>query len=113
MTKAQGSPKRPVVEQFEKLWSQALLAVSTAEDEAGKLVHKVSDFAGWSQDEARRHIREFSERLVTQRRDLEKSVEESVKRALAGLTLPRREDIAAFEARLNRVAERLEALGKR
>ena len=64
--------KRPLAETFERLWGQALLAVSTAEEEAGRVVQRVTGAAGWSQDEVRRQARELTERLVTQRRDLER-----------------------------------------
>jgi polyhydroxyalkanoate synthesis regulator phasin len=102
--------KRPLAESFERLWSQALLAVSTAEEEAGRVVQRVTGAAGWSQDEVRRHARELTERLVTQRRDLERNVEEGVRRALGRMTLPRREELQDVSARLERIAQRIEAL---
>ena len=46
---------------FDRVWGQALLAVSTAEDEASKVLGRVAKVAGWSQDEAERHVREFAE----------------------------------------------------
>ena len=104
--------KHPVAETFERLWSQALLAVSTAEEEANRTVQRVAAAAGWSQDEVKRHAREFTERLVGQRKDLEHNVEEGVRQALARLKLPRREELQEFGARLERLAERIEALGQ-
>src|SRR5260221_4006112 len=53
---------------FEKVWGQALLAVSTAEEEAGKALGKVAEVYGWSQDEVKRHVREFADKLASQRR---------------------------------------------
>jgi hypothetical protein len=40
-------------------------------------------------------------------------VEEGVKRALLTIKIPRREDIQDIEARLIRLAERIDALGQR
>ncbi len=102
--------KRAIPEVFEKVWSQALLAVSTAEDEATKVVNRLGEFAGWSQEEVKRQVRELSDRLTSQRKDLERNVEDGVKRAVARLRLPRREELQAFEDRLNRLSQRVEAL---
>lgn len=82
--------KHPVAEAFERVWSQA----------------------GWSQEEVKRHAREFTEKLVGHRRDLEHSVEVAVKGALSRLKVPRREDLQEFEARLTKLAERIDALGR-
>jgi len=105
--------KRPFAEQLERLWGQALMTVSLAEDEAAKAVHRVAEMAGWSQDEVKRHVRELSERLVSQRHEFERSVEEGVKRALQRLQVPRREEMAAFEERLSRAAARIDELVNR
>jgi hypothetical protein len=104
---------RPVVEYFQRLWGQALVAVSQAEDEAGKAAQKFAEVTGWGQEEIKRQARELSERLVRQRRDLEHSVEEGVRRTLLTLRVPRREEIHDIQARLERVAARIEALARR
>jgi len=114
MEKTDGSKdRRPFADQFERLWSQALLTVSQAEEEASKALQRVAELAGWSQDEVKRHVREFSERLVTQRHELERSVEETVKGTLARLKVPKREELMAFEERLNRLAARIDALAEK
>jgi polyhydroxyalkanoate synthesis regulator phasin len=102
--------KNPVAEAFERVWSQALLAMSTAEEEVNKNFQRVAAAAGWSQEEVKRHAREFTERLVGHRKDLEHNVEEAVRGALARLKVPRREELQEFEARLGRLAERIDAL---
>jgi len=114
MEKTEGTKERRLfAEQFERLWSQALVTVSQAEEEASKALQRVSELAGWSQEELKRHIREFSERLVTQRHDLERSVEETVKGSVSRLKVPKREELMAFEERLNRLAARIDALAER
>ncbi|HLL53972.1 MAG TPA: phasin family protein [Myxococcaceae bacterium] len=114
MEKTEGSKeKRPISEQLERLWSQALLAASVAEEEASRVAQRVAEVAGWSQDEVKRHVRELSEQLVTQRRDLERSVEEAVKGRVARIKLPKREELMAFEERLNQLAARIDALAER
>lgn len=104
--------KHPVAETFERIWSQALLAVSTAEEEVNRTLQRVATTAGWSQEEVKRHAREFTEKLVGHRKDLEHSVEVAVKGALARLKVPRREDLQEFDARLSKLAERIDALGR-
>ncbi len=105
--------KHPVAETFERVWSQALLAVSTAEEEAGRTVQRLAATAGWSQEEMKRYARELTERLTGHRKDLERNVEDGVRRALSHLKLPRREEMQEVEARLGRIAERIDALGQR
>ena len=102
--------KRTLSEVFEHLWSQALVAVSTAEDEVSRAVQKLAGVAGWSQEEARRQVRELSERLVAQRRELNRVVEEGVKKALVRVKVPRRDELQDFGRRLDRMAERIRAL---
>jgi hypothetical protein len=113
MDKLETPQKHPLAETFERVWSQALLAVSTAEDEAARCVQRVADLAGWSQEEMIRQGRLLTERLTGHRKDLEHNVEEGVKRALLTVKIPRREEIQDIEARLIRLAERIDALGQR
>ncbi|MBN1210407.1 MAG: phasin family protein [Myxococcaceae bacterium] len=104
--------KNPVAEAFERVWSQALVAVSTAEEEVNRTLQRVAATAGWSQEEVKRHAREFTEKLVGHRRELERNVEEAVRGTLSRLKVPRREELQEFEARLTRLAERIDALGR-
>ncbi|MFP2962444.1 phasin family protein [Myxococcus sp. 1LA] len=105
--------KHPVAETFERFWSQALLAVNTAEEEASRAVQRVAAVAGWSQDEVKRQAREFGDRLAGHRKDLEHNVEERVRVALTKMKLPRREELSAFGTRLEKLAERIQALEQR
>ena len=45
MDKLETPQKHPLAETFERVWSQALLAVSTAEDEAARCVQRVAELA--------------------------------------------------------------------
>ncbi|HEY0881461.1 MAG TPA: phasin family protein, partial [Archangium sp.] len=60
------------------------------------------------QDEARK----LSERLAQQRKDLEKRMEDVVKASVAKLKVPRREELAQLNARLDGLTKRLEGLSK-
>ncbi len=98
---------------FKDAWGQALAAVSSAEEEAQKLLHRAGEAVGWNTDEAVKQAREFADRLNRQRKELEKTVEDRVKKAVGRLKVPRREEIEALRARVSRLAERLDALKPR
>ncbi len=113
MDKQETPQKHPLAETFERVWSQALLAVSTAEDEAARTVQRIAELAGWNQEEMVRQGRLLTERLVGHRRALEHNVEDGVRRALQHFRVPRREQLQDIEARLERLAARIDALGQR
>jgi polyhydroxyalkanoate synthesis regulator phasin len=97
---------------FKEAWSQALAGVNAAEQEAEKVFAKLADAAGFTADDVKRHAREFGERLASQRRDIEKGIDEAVRRAASRFRIPSREDIDALQKRLDAIAERLDALDK-
>ncbi len=93
---------------FQQIWSQALVTVTGAEEEAQRLLSRAQGMVGWSQDEARR----LQERLASQRREMERRVEEAVKTSVARLRVPRRDEVAQLTARLEAVSRRIEVLSK-
>ena len=97
---------------FKDAWSQALAGVNAAEVEAEKVLTRLADAAGFSADDVKRHAREFGERLTSQRRDVEKAIDEAVRTAASRFRIPTKEDIAALQKRLDEVTERVEALSK-
>ena len=102
--------RRPVVEALERMWAQAVTAMSSVEDEAARVVQRAQTVAGWSQDEVRRQMGDLAERLAAQRRELEQGLEDRVRGALQRLRVPRREEVQALMTRVARVAERVEKL---
>jgi polyhydroxyalkanoate synthesis regulator phasin len=97
---------------FKEAWSQALAGVNAAEQEAEKVFAKLADAAGFTTEDVKRHAREFGERLASQRRDIEKGIDEAVRRAASRFRIPSREDIDALQKRLDAIAQRLDALDK-
>jgi hypothetical protein len=93
------------MEFFQQIWSQALTTVHGAEEEAQKLLGRLQ---GISQEETRK----LQERLAGQRKDLERRVEEVVKTSVARLKVPRREEVAQLNARLDSLTKRLESLSR-
>ena len=99
-------------EMFKDAWSHALAGVNAAEQEAEKVLTRLADAAGFSPDDVRRHARDFGERLTAQRRELERTIDDAVRRATNRFRLPSKEDVEALQKRLDAIAERVEALSK-
>jgi polyhydroxyalkanoate synthesis regulator phasin len=99
-------------ETFKEAWSSALAGVNAAEAEAEKVLGKLADAAGFSPDDVKRHAREFGERLTTQRRDLERAIDDAVKRTANRFRIPTHADIEALEKRVDAVAAKVEELAK-
>jgi poly(hydroxyalkanoate) granule-associated protein len=101
-----------IQEIFKEAWSQALAGVNAAEQEAEKVFAKLADAAGFTTDDVKRHAREFGERLTTQRREIEKAIDDAVRRTANRFRIPTQSDIEALQKRVEAVAERVEALAK-
>jgi polyhydroxyalkanoate synthesis regulator phasin len=99
-------------ETFRDAWSSALAGVNAAEAEAEKVLGKLADVAGFSPDEVKRHARDLGERLVAQRKDLEKVIDEAVRRTANRFRIPTQADIEALAKRVDDVTARIEALSK-
>ncbi len=104
--------KKGLADSLQSVWSQALLAVNSAETEASNLVSKLQSSAQLSQDEVRKQVRELADRLTHQRRDIERRVEEGVRLTLQRVRVPRREEIAGLNARLDTLNRRIDNLLK-
>ncbi len=101
-----------VRETFKEAWSQALVGLNAAEQEAEKVITKIADAAGFTPDDVRRHAREFAERLQTQRKEIEKTIDEAVKRAASRFKLPSREELDSLRQRVDAIAARVDAISK-
>lgn len=97
---------------FKEAWSNALAGVNAAEQEAEKVFTRLADVAGFSPDDVRRHAREFGERLQAQRRELEKGIDDAVRRAANRFRIPTKDDIEQLQKRLDAISERVESLAK-
>ncbi|MCA2978676.1 MAG: phasin family protein [Myxococcaceae bacterium] len=104
--------RRSIAEFFQHVWGQALLTVTGAEDEAAKLLARVQGMAGWSQDEVKRQVRDYADKLTSQRREMERKVEDTVRVSLHRLRVPRKEEIAQLNSRLDTLHRRIEQLSK-
>ncbi len=99
-----------VRETFKEAWSQALVGLNAAEQEAEKVIGKIADAAGFTPEDVRRNVREFTDRLQSQRKEIEKTIDDAVKRATSRFKLPSREEIEALRQRVDAIAERVDRL---
>lgn len=97
---------------FKEAWSQALAGMNAAEQEAEKVFARLADAAGFTADDVKRHAREFGERLSSQRREIEKGIDDAVRRAAGRFRVPSREDVDGLQKRVDAIAERVDALAK-
>jgi len=103
-------PERQLQEIFKEAWSQALVGINTAEQEAEKVIQRIADVAGFGPEDVRRHAREFGERLGAQRKEIERTIDDAVRRATVHFKLPSREEIDALRQRVDAISQRLDAL---
>ena len=101
-----------VRETFKEAWSQALVSLNAAEQEAEKVIGKIADAAGFTPDDVRRHARELAGRLQTQRREIEKTIDEAVKRAASRFKLPSRDELDGLRQRVDAIAARVDAMAQ-
>ncbi|HZZ84663.1 MAG TPA: phasin family protein [Anaeromyxobacteraceae bacterium] len=101
-----------IQEMFKEAWSQALVGLNAAEAEAEKVLQKLVDAAGLSPEDMKKHAREFGERLGAQRQELERTIDDAVRRASQRFKVPTREDLNQLKQRLDAVDERLDALAR-
>jgi polyhydroxyalkanoate synthesis regulator phasin len=101
-----------IQEMFKEAWSHALAGVNAAEQEAEKVFNRVADVAGFSPEDVRRHARDFGERLQAQRKELEKAIDDGVKKAATRLQVPTKGDLNAIEQRLTALSAKVDELAK-
>ncbi len=97
---------------FKEAWSHAVAGVNAAEQEAEKVLSRLADAAGLSPEDVKRHAREFGERLTAQRRELERGIDDAVRRAANRFRIPSREEIETLQKRVEGLAQRIEAIVK-
>jgi len=95
---------------FKEALSQARAGVRSAEQEAQKVLGRIADAAGIAPDDVRRRARALTERLQAQRREIGKTVDETVRKAAAKARLPSRDEVETLRQRVDALTVRLEAL---
>jgi len=97
---------------FKEAWSTALAGVNAAEQEAEKVLNRIADAAGFSPEDVRRQAHDFGERLASQRREVERALDEAIRRAAGRFHIPSSAELDALRQRVDAVAARVDALAK-
>ena len=101
-----------IQELFREAWSHAVAGYAAAEQEAEKVLSRLAGAAGLSPEDVRRHAREFGERLALQRRELERGIDEAVRRAASRFRIPTKVEIGAPEKRLDAISQKLDEISR-
>jgi len=97
---------------FKDAWSQALVGLNTAEQEAERVLGRIADAAGFTPEDVRKHAREFGDRLTQQRREVERSIDEAVKKAASRFRFPSQSEIVQLRERVEALSRQVEALAE-
>lgn len=97
---------------FREAWAQALAGANAAEREAGRVLGRITDAAGFMPEDLRRSVRGLAERLQAQRRGIERSVDATVRRAAAKVQLPSKGEVDELRQRVDALSSRLDALDR-
>ncbi len=95
---------------FQEAVTQARAGVRSAEREAEKVLGRIADAAGIAPGDVRRRARALGDRLQAGRRELGKTVDETVRRAASRVRLPSRDEVETLRQRVDALTARLEAL---
>jgi len=97
---------------FKDAWSQALVGINAAEQEAERVLGRIADAAGFTPEDVRKHAREFGDRLQQQRREVEKGIDEAVKKATDRFRFPSRGEVDELRERVDALAKQVDALAQ-
>jgi polyhydroxyalkanoate synthesis regulator phasin len=97
---------------FREAWSHARVGLNAAEAEAEKVLARLADAAGLTPEDVKHHAREFGERLSQQRREVERAIDDGVRRAAAQFKIPTRDEVESLRRRMDEIADRLEAVAQ-
>jgi F0F1-type ATP synthase membrane subunit b/b' len=94
---------------LKEAWTRAAAGVGAAEQEAERLLGRVT---GLAPEELRRQAKEIAARLDAQRQALEKAVGGGVRSAASRLAMPSSEELEALKKRMDDLTARVEAMGQ-
>ena len=95
---------------FKDAWSQALVGINAAEQEAERVLGRIADAAGFTPEDVRKHARESGDRLQQQRREVERGIDEAVKKATSRFRLPSRVEVDRLRERVDQLSRQVETL---
>lgn len=101
------------VGRIQRAWRETVGAYATEEGATRNLVARLVDFGAVSRDESANLLVEFKKRIEQNRKELDRRVDESIKRATERLTIPTPAEIEKLRARVADLEARVEQAEKR
>lgn len=97
-------------ERIRLLWGQALVTVTNAEEEAQRVLGKLTTWIELRPEEAKRLADELAARLTEERQQIERSMDTAVRSALRPFRIPGKSELSTLEQRLDKIEVRIDAL---
>lgn len=91
----------------QRAWRASVGTYATDEGETRNLLQRLVEFGSLSQKEAKEALADMRSRIEENRKELDKRVDESLKRATARLTVPSPAEIEQLRARVDELEERV------
>lgn len=98
------------VHRIQRAWRETVGTYATDEGVTRNLVQRLVDFGALSRDESVHVLVDFKQRIEQNRKELDRRVDESIKRATDRLTVPTPAELEKLRARVDELEERLESV---
>ena len=96
------------VARIQRAWRETVGAYATEEGATRNLVQRLVDFGAVSRDESANMLVDFKKRIDQNRKELDRRVDESIKRATERLTIPTPAELEKLRARVAELEKRVE-----
>ncbi|MFH1808517.1 MAG: phasin family protein [Pseudomonadota bacterium] len=98
---------------LQEAWQSTLGRFATAEEGSHNLVQRLVDWGKLTGDEGRSLLTEWRQSIESNRRQLERRVEEAMQRSMGRFTIPTQHDLEALTAQIRELERRVSALAER
>jgi polyhydroxyalkanoate synthesis regulator phasin len=98
---------------LQEAWQSTLGRFATAEEGSRNLVQRLVDWGKLSGDEGRSLLADWRQSIESNRRQLEKRVEDAVQRSVGRFTIPTQHDLEQLTAQIGELEQRVRDLASR
>lgn len=102
-----------LVHRIQRAWRETVGTYATEEGPTRNLVQRLVEFGELSREEAAHVLVGFKKRIEENRRELDRRVDESLKRATSRFTLPSPAELEQMQQRVSELEERLDDVERR
>ncbi len=101
------------VQRLQRAWRETVGTYATEEGITRNLMQRLVDFGALSRDESANVLVDFKKRIEQNRKELDRRVDESIKRATDRLTIPSPADLEKLRARVAELEQRVAGAERR